>query len=152
MGNKLDHGIQKKGIILKDNRRSSLWNFYKKHSWKLGVLIIAVLLLGYLFRKIELNTNYVESYGKIYEVNRIVSGRRIGPLYKYKFWFVYNEKKYYGESTKKLKGNNNIGKIFKVKFLPNSPDKYEILFNQEYSSKYIINKKGIKKYIYFKKK
>lgn len=151
MGNKLDNGIHKKGIILKEKRLTSLWIFYTKHSWKLGVLILFILIFGFLFRKIELNTNYEESYGKIYDVKRIVSVNRVGPLFKYKFWFIYNDKKYFGESTKKLKGNNNIGKIFKVKFLPNQPDKHEILFNQEYASKYVIDKKGNKKYFYFKK-
>lgn len=106
---------------------------------------------GFFIRKIELNTNYVETYGKIYEVSRIVSGMRVGPLYKYKFWFIHEGKKHYGESTKTLKGNNKIGKIFKVKISPNDPKKYEIFFDQEYVEKYIIDKDGNKKALYLKK-
>ena len=130
---------------------SKAWSFYEKHSWKLGVFILTVLLVGYFIRKIELNTNYVETYGKIYDINRIASGVRVGPLFKYKFWFNYEGKKYFGESTETLKGINKIGKIFKVKVSPNDPKKYEILFDQEYVEKYILDKNGNKKIFYFKK-
>ena len=136
---------------MKNSKFSKALSFYKKNSWKLGVLILAILLFRFFIQKNEFNSNSEETYGKIYEVNRIVSGRRVSPLYKYKFWFIHEGKKHYGESTKTLKGNNNIGKIFKVKFLPNEPKKHEILFNQEYVEKYIIDKNGEKKTFYLKK-
>mgnify|MGYP007014081396 CR=1 FL=1 len=141
----------RKGIILKEKRLTSLWIFYTKHSWKLGVLILFILIFGFLFRKIELNTNYEESYGKIYDVKRIVSVNRVGPLFKYKFWFTYEGEKYFGETTQTLKGNNKIGKIFKVKVSTNNPKNYKILFDQEYVKKYILDKNRNKKVFYFKK-
>ena len=106
------------------------------------MLIIACLLFGYVTQKIKLTIDSEEAYGKIYEINRIVNGARVGPQYEYKFWFNYQEKKYFGTSTKTLKGSNKIGKIFKVKFSPNDFSNYEIFFNQEYVERYILDKNG----------
>lgn len=136
---------------MKDFKFSKAWSFYKKNSWKIGVLFLVILLFGFFIKKIELNTNYVETYGKIYEVKRIVSGIRVGPLFKYKFWFTYEGEKYFGETTQTLKGNNKIGKIFKVKVSTNNPKNYKILFDQEYVKKYILDKNRNKKVFYFKK-
>ncbi|CAG2534395.1 hypothetical protein MAR621_04068 [Maribacter dokdonensis] len=136
---------------MKQSKISKTWNYYKKNSWKLGVLILSIVLFYFVIQKIELKRNSVETYGKIYEKKRIVSGIRVGPLFKYKFWFMYNGKKHFGETTKTLEGENNIGKVFKVRVLMNKPENYEILFDQEYVEKYIIDKNGIKKTLYFEK-
>ncbi|QOD59366.1 hypothetical protein H9I45_01285 [Polaribacter haliotis] len=136
---------------MKQSKISKTWNYYKKNSWKLGVLILSIVLFYFVIQKIELKQNSVETYGKIYEKKRIVSGIRVGPLFKYKFWFMYNGKKHFGETTKTLEGENNIGKVFKVRVLMNKPENYEILFDQEYVEKYIIDKNGIKKTLYFEK-
>lgn len=136
---------------MKQSKISKTWNYYKKNSWKLGVLILSIVLFYFVIQKIELKQNSVETYGKIYEKKRIVSGIRVGPLFKYKFWFMYNGEKHFGETTKTLEGENNIGKVFKVRVLMNKPKNYEILFDQEYVEKYIIDKNGIKKTLYFEK-
>ena len=77
---------------------------------------------------------------------------RVGPLFKYKFWFIYEGEKHFGESIKTLEGENNIGKVFKVIVSMNEPENYEILFDQEFVEKYIVDKNGNKKTLYFLKK
>tara|TARA_R110002049_G_scaffold73909_3_gene190895 strand:- start:7714 stop:8127 length:414 start_codon:yes stop_codon:yes gene_type:complete len=136
---------------MKQIKFSKTWNYYKKNSWKLGVLILSIVIFYFVIQKIELKINSIETYGKIYEKKRIVSGIRVGPLFKYKFWFMYKGKKHFGESTKILEGENNIGKTFKVRVLKNKPENYEILFDQEYVEKYIVDKNGNKKTLYFEK-
>ncbi|OQD41913.1 hypothetical protein BUL40_13750 [Croceivirga radicis] len=130
---------------------SKTWNYYQKNSWKLGVFILSIFLLYFINQKIELKQNSVETYGKIYEKKRIVSGFRVPPIFKYKFWFMYEEQKHLGETTEILEGENNIGKVFKVRVLMNKPENYEILFDQEYIEKYIVDKNGNQKTLYFKK-
>ena len=136
---------------MKQSKSSKIWNYYEKNSWKLGLFILSIIISYFVIQKIELKINSIETYGKIYEKKRIVSGFRFGPLFKYKFWFIYKGKKHFGESTKTLERENTIGKIFKVKFSPNKPESYEIIFDQEYVEKYIIDKNGNKKTLYFKK-
>lgn len=136
---------------MKQSKSSKIWNYYKKNSWKLGVLIFSIVIFYFVIQRIELKINSIETYGKIYEKKRIVSGMRVGPQFKYKFWFMYEGKKHIGETTKTLEGENNVGKVFKVKISKNEPKNYEILFDQEYVEKYIIDKNGNKKTLYFEK-
>ena len=136
---------------MKESKSSKTWNYYKKNSWKLGVFILLVTIFYFVIQKVEFNMNSIETYGKIYEKKRIVSGMRVGPQFMYKFWFMYEGKKHFGKTTKTLEGENNIGKVFKVKVSKNNPEVYEILFEQEYVVKYIIDKNGNKKFFYFKK-
>ena len=136
---------------MKQSKSSKTWNFYKKNSWKLGVLILSIVIFYFVIHKIELKINSIETYGKIYKKKRIVSGMRVGPLFKYKFWFIYEGEKHFGESIKTLEGENNIGKVFKVIVSMNEPENYEILFDQEFVEKYIVDKNGNKKTLYFKK-
>ena len=65
---------------MKDFKFSKAWSFYKKNSWKIGVLFLVILLFGFFIKKIELNTNYVETYGKIYEVKQLMGGVSSFPL------------------------------------------------------------------------
>ena len=56
---------------MKQSKSSKTWNFYKKNSWKLGVLILSIVIFYFVIHKIELKINSIETYGKIYKKNEL---------------------------------------------------------------------------------
>jgi len=124
-------------------------NLFEKYSWILGVAILIYGISIYVNTKKDLYSNQAETHGVIYDITSMRAATFSGIVYKYKF--KYNEKEYFGTTTKNYSERIKNGRIFKVIFSTENPNNNEIFFEYEYLRKTYLDKNGNRKTIYLKK-
>ena len=118
--------------MIEKRKKKGLLTFLKENDGKitLGIIFLFVCL-AIIYSKIneeeyykEINNYQNKTIGKVYSI-------RIGKHSYLKYYFHYNNKKYFSEAKYSKYSHDNFEKFYFVIFNNNNPDKSHIYLNEE---------------------